>query len=190
MNLWLRLVGYLLTFWTRPSLKPPGDASIMRFRAWPHDLDTSLHMNNGRYLTIMDLGRLDLMARSGLLKAVVKHRWTPVANTVAVRFRREVHLFNRFRLETRILGWDETHVIIEHQVVLESGLYAGQVAAHALFKGALYDRTERRFIAIGALMDELGISEESPPLSAEVEAFLVADAAMKRSTQAIGASSS
>jgi acyl-CoA thioesterase FadM len=38
--------------------------SVVRFRVWPGDLDFNLHMNNGRYLTLMGLGRLDLMARA------------------------------------------------------------------------------------------------------------------------------
>ena len=32
-------------------------------RVWPNDLDTNAHMNNGRYLTLMDLGRFDLMTQ-------------------------------------------------------------------------------------------------------------------------------
>ena len=48
MNLWFRLIWLLLTRPFQPKLKPPFEASILPFRVWLHDLDTSLHMNNAR----------------------------------------------------------------------------------------------------------------------------------------------
>ena len=63
MNLWLRLIWYLATAWARPALTQTHEISKLTFRVWPTDLDLSLHMNNGRYLTIMDIGRLDFMVR-------------------------------------------------------------------------------------------------------------------------------
>lgn len=43
----------------------PTEVARTGFRVWPTDLDVLMHMNNGVYLSIMDLGRIDLMARSG-----------------------------------------------------------------------------------------------------------------------------
>ena len=183
MNLWLRLLRVLVTGWWRPRLTLPADASHLKFRAFVHDLDTSLHVNNGRYLTLMDLGRLDLMIRTGLLAAALANKWTPIASTIAIRFKREVRLFNRFRLESRILAWDHTQVIIEQTVILETAPHAGQIAAHALFKGGLYERHNKRFVPISELMSKIDVTEDSPPLSVEAEAFLAADRAMKVSTQ-------
>ena len=56
----------------------------------------------------------------------------------------------------------------------------GQVAARALFKGGIYDRSQRRFVPIARLMSEIGVSSESPPPSPEIEAFLKADDELKR----------
>ena len=69
MNLWLRVLHLIITSFFRPKLDPVRDVSRLTFRVWPHDLDTSLHMNNGRYWTLMDLGRTDIMIRSGLWRA-------------------------------------------------------------------------------------------------------------------------
>jgi hypothetical protein len=41
MNLWLRLLHLLLTAFRGPKLDPARDVSRLRFRVWPHDLDTS-----------------------------------------------------------------------------------------------------------------------------------------------------
>ena len=104
MNLWLRILWYLLRLHGEPRLEMPEESSVFRFRVWPNDLDTSIHMNNGRYLTLMDLGRLDVMVRSGLWRRC-SHYWTPVANAVIVRFRRELRLFAALPPRNAHLAW-------------------------------------------------------------------------------------
>ncbi|MBL8565570.1 MAG: thioesterase family protein [Hyphomicrobiaceae bacterium] len=179
MNLWLRIFWYLLAAPWRTHMALPQERSILHFRVWPTDLDTSLHMNNGRYLTVMDLGRLDLMVTGGLWRAVVRHRWTPIANAIKIRFRREMRLFQRFRLETRLVAWDRTTVVIEQTFVLVGGTRDGQIAAQALFKGGIYDRRKSRFVPIAELMRLIGVHADSPLPQPEVEAFLKADEELK-----------
>jgi acyl-CoA thioesterase FadM len=180
MNLWLRLFWVLIASRFGAGVPVPGGKSVLGFRVWFHDLDTSLHMNNGRYLTIMDLGRLDMMARSGLLRAVFRHGWTPIASSIKIRYRREMRLFERFHVETRLAAWEAEFVVMEQVFILATGPRAGQVAAHALFKGGLYDRKARAFIPVSRLLGEVGASAESPPMTPEIEAFLHADDALKR----------
>ena len=183
MNLWFRMLWYVLTAWRLPKLALPGDTSRLAFRVWPSDLDTSLHLNNGRYLTLMDLGRLDIMVSSGLWRAVLRHGWTPIASAIKIRFRREIKVFQRFRLETRLVAWDRASVIMEQTFVIDGGERDGQIAAQALFKGGLYDRKTKKFVEIARLMAEIGVAAESPPLTPEVEAFLAADDELKRAAQ-------
>ena len=190
MNLWFRLLWVLLTARRRGPLVLPGETSILSFRVWPHDLDISVHMNNGRYLTLMDLGRLDVLVRSGLWRQVLQHRWTPIASAITIRFQRELRPFQKFRLETRLLCWDSTLVVMEQVFVIDGGPRDGQAATRALFKGGLYDRKEKRFVEISKLMALLGVSEISPPATPEVEAFLHTDDQLKqagRATSQLGA---
>lgn len=187
MNLWLRLLWYALNVWRRPVLTPPDSASSLAFRVWPLDLDLSLHMNNGRYLTLMDLGRLDFLVRSGLWRAVRANGWTPIASAIAIRYRRELRLFDTFRIETRLVSWASASVVMEQVFVATSGPHAGKVAARALFKGGIYSRKERTFIDTGRLMREIGVEAVSPALSPEIEAFLKADGALKVSAAAYDA---
>ena len=179
MNLWLRLLWILLTAGRRGPLVLPAGASSLYFRVWPHDLDLSLHLNNGRYLTLMDLGRLDILARSGLMREVWRHKWTPIASAISIRFRRELRPWQRFRLETRLLCWDASLVVIEQTFWIEGGPRHGQVAARALFKGGLYDRRETKFVEIARLMTLTGVSAVSPAPTPGAAAFLRADAEMK-----------
>jgi acyl-CoA thioesterase FadM len=184
MNLWLRLIWLFLTAPFRPRLAIPADVSVLALRVLPNDLDLSLHMNNGRYLTVMDLGRLDLILRSGLAGAVWRNGWTPVANAALIRFRRELRVFDRYRLETRVVGWQEQTVLIEQTFVFASGEREGQVSARALFKGALYDRKDRRYVPVAQTMETIGVSAESPATPQDIEAFLDADRAMRETGRA------
>src|SRR5688500_8893638 len=146
-----------------------------------HEIDTSLHMNNGRYWTLMDLGRADLMIRSGLWRAVVKHRWLPVVSAAKIRFRRELRLFRPFSLKTRIVTWADTWVVIEHRVVCRG--HDGREILHAvaLVRAGLYDRATRRFIAVEEMLNTIGSAAPAPEPTPEVAAFLAAEEAMKRS---------
>lgn len=186
LNLWLRLIWYLMTAWRRPKIVLPDGVSRLRFRVLPSDVDTSMHLNNGRYLALMDFGRLDLMVSSGLWRAVLRHRWTPIASAIKIRFRREIRPFQRFEIASRILAWDEASVVMEQLFIFSGGAKDGQVAAHALFKGGLYDRTARAFVPVARLLEETGITATSPPLTPEVIAFLKADDELKTARQRSG----
>ncbi|MGL4241811.1 MAG: acyl-CoA thioesterase [Beijerinckiaceae bacterium] len=180
MNLWLRLIWLVLTARWRGRLDPPFAVSELPFRVMPHDLDTSLHMNNGRYWTLMDLGRTDVMLRMGLWRAVLKHGWTPVVSAGKLRFRRELRLFRAFTLRSRILCWSDAWAVIEHRIVSRRDDGEEVVNAAALVRVGLYDRKTRAFVRIQRMMDEMGVVAESPPPSAEVQAFLDAEEAMKQ----------
>ena len=179
MNLWFRLWWYALTTWRRPAFSQPDDIGVLQFRVWPADLDLSLHMNNGRYLSLMDLGRLDYLVRMKLWRVVRFHRWTPIASSIIIRYRRELRPFARFKLETRLVSWAEASVVMEQVFVLMDGPQAGQVAARALFKGGIYSRSERKFVNTARMMAEIGVTGASPPPTPEIEAFLKADGAVK-----------
>lgn len=186
MNLWFRLIWLLATRRFQPALTLPFGASLLPFRVWFHDLDTSLHMNNGRYWSLMDLGRTDLMLRSGLWRAVLRHRWVPVVNCGIIRFRRELRLFRRFRLETRILCWSENWLVIQHRVLAEGKDGAEIVAAVALARAALYDRAGRAYVPSARLLAEIGVDTPSPEPGPDVAAFLAAEDAMRQQGAAAG----
>jgi acyl-CoA thioesterase FadM len=186
MNLWIRLLWLLVTAQARPPIRVADGVSALDFRVLPHDLDLSLHMNNGRYLAIMDLGRIDLLVRSGLWRAVRANGWTPVANAALIRFRRELRAFDAYRLETRVLAWSDQAVIVEQAFVFRGGDRDGQVAARAIFKGAIYDRAAHRYVPVARLLELVGVPSLSPPPTPEIEAFLNADRVMREATRAAG----
>jgi acyl-CoA thioesterase FadM len=179
VNLLLRLLHLIIASFFRPKLDPVKDVSRLDFRVWLHDLDTSLHMNNGRYWTLMDLGRTDMMIRSGLWRPILRNGWVPVVGAGQIRFRRELKAFRVFTLETRILTWSESHVVMEHRLVSEAKDGSPILNAIALVRAGLYDRTERTFIPMERLLSEIGLRAEAPLAAPEVEAFLRAEETLK-----------
>jgi acyl-CoA thioesterase FadM len=179
MNLWLRLLHLIIAAFFRPKLDAVRDVSRLDFRVWPHDLDTSLHMNNGRYWTLMDLGRTDIMIRSGLWRPILRHGWVPVVNAGQIRFRRELRPFRPFTVETRILTWSATHVVMEHRLVSQAKDGTSILNAIALVRAGLYDRKHRRFVSMSRLLAEIGLEAEAPEAAPEVEAFLTAEETLK-----------
>jgi acyl-CoA thioesterase FadM len=180
MNLWLRVLHLIIASIFRQRLDPVGDVSYLSFRVWPHDLDTSLHLNNGRYWTLMDLGRTDIMIRSGLWRPILRNGWVPVVGAGQIRFRRELRPFQTFRLETRIVTWFQGQVVMEHRLI-SKGTDGGPILnAIALVRAGIYDRKAKCFVTMERLLEELGAQAVAPDASAEVEAFLASEETLRR----------
>ena len=74
MHMFLRT----LLLWLRRRAGPSvdmHDVGRIRLRALPSDLDVLGHVNNGVYFSLMDLGRQDLMQRSGAWAKLQRARW-------------------------------------------------------------------------------------------------------------------
>ncbi|MGK9166802.1 thioesterase family protein [Inquilinus limosus] len=172
MNLYLRLIRVVVAalFGRRIGLL---DESVLRFRVWPNDLDLNLHMNNGRYLTVMDLGRFDLMLRAGLAGTIRRRRWMPVLGAATIRYRRSLAAFAGYRLRSRLLGWDEKWLY------LEQGFEdtRGAVAAHAVVKAAFLHRGGT--VPTAEIAAALGWRGPSPALPAYVLALRDGEEAMR-----------
>lgn len=123
MNLYFRLILVIIKAFFRPKMKLD-DISTISFRVMPHDLDLNFHMNNGRYLTLMDLGRLDLTVRTGLLGAFFKYKWQPLVASETIRFRRALAPFQKFDLSTRFIGWQNHWLFMEQTFIANSEIVA------------------------------------------------------------------
>ncbi|MBC7724125.1 MAG: thioesterase family protein [Burkholderiaceae bacterium] len=100
------------------------DVGRLDLRVLPTDLDVLGHMNNGVYLSIMDLGRMDLMQRSGSWQAIARAGVYPVAASETISFRKSLQPWQRFTLETRIVGYDDRALYVEQRFVVAGELFA------------------------------------------------------------------
>jgi acyl-CoA thioesterase FadM len=133
------------------------DESVLRLRVWPTDMDLNFHLNDGRYVSLTGLARVDLMLQSGLLRRAVKRGWYPVVGAVVMRYRREIRAFERFVLRSRIVGWDEKWCYFEHRFEKD-----GELAAIGYARGVM--RTRDRAVPTAEVMALVGHGEPSPPL--------------------------
>ena len=96
-----------------------GSPSDITLRALPTDVDILLHINNGQYFSLFDLGRYDLMARSGFWSATRKAGWHPVVQAEQITFRKSVNFWTKFQIHTKLIGVDDRCFYIEHRVVVD-----------------------------------------------------------------------
>jgi acyl-CoA thioesterase FadM len=111
------------------------DEDSLRFRVLPNDIDINLHMNNARYLSLMDYARTHLLARTRLLEHIVQSRWQPMVGAIWITYRRSLPLFARFNLTSRMICWDDRWFYIEQTFTGKQGL-----AAVGWIKGVLRNR--------------------------------------------------
>ncbi|MGF6571298.1 Acyl-CoA thioesterase FadM [Paraburkholderia fungorum] len=157
MSLLFRLLLLIFTSRRRSRLNVL-DTCITPFRVWLNDLDVLLHMNNGRYLTILDLARVDLMMRSGLWRQLNTQRWYPVVTLETIRFHRSLELGNRYDVRTRVIGWDEKHIFIEQGFVRDNVEIALAVVR------ARFLKRSGGIVTTAELMQLADVSQPSPVL--------------------------
>jgi len=133
ISAWLRLARLLAAAPFQAKISWTGESRV-RFRVWPGDLDINLHMNNSRYLAAMDIGRIDLLLRTGLGKAVWRKKLKPVLAGTLVRYRRSLAPFQRYDIRTRLVGWDDKWLFIEHLVENDGEIFC-QAVVKGLFVG-------------------------------------------------------
>ncbi len=157
MSLWLRLFWVFFQSFFKSRLGIV-DASTISLVSFPNDLDIYGHMNNGRYLTLMDLGRIDLIIRTGLGKVAQKNHWAPLVGTVNIQYRKSLTVFQTFQIRTRILGWDEKWFYIE-QTFWRRRKIVARAMVQGLFRGADGN------VPAETVLRAVGCSQPSPSLS-------------------------
>jgi acyl-CoA thioesterase FadM len=140
------------------------DEDRIRMRVWPNDIDFNLHMNNGRYLNVMDYGRTHLLARTRLLEHIIRSRWQPLVGAVWMTYRRSLPLFAEFWLSSRLLCWDERWFYLEQTFTGREGL-----AAMGWVKGILRDTSGN--VAPQEVLDRVAPGVVSPPMPEAIAAW-------------------
>lgn len=125
----LRAARFLRLTTSRGPRLDPHDVATMRMRVWPSDLDELRHMNNGAYLSTMDLPRYDLIRRSGLWPKLQAAGVYPVVVSQTITYRKSLELWQRYEVQSRIVGYDERAVFIEQRFVVDGEVYARGIVA-------------------------------------------------------------
>ncbi|HEX2060453.1 MAG TPA: acyl-CoA thioesterase [Thermoanaerobaculia bacterium] len=120
MLLLFRFLFTILRSLVRRRIEPLGE-SVVRFTALPNDCDLNLHLNAGRFVSFMDIARVELIGRVGLLVPMLRRGWRPVMGGATVTYRRSILPFERFTIRTRVAAWDEKWFYVAHTLLRHDG---------------------------------------------------------------------
>lgn len=174
MNLTTGLIRLLVTEWRRPRLARADEEIALRFRVWPVDIDYMRHMNNARYFTAMEVVRLALMWRTGLVRLALNRRWRFGNAAQKAVFFRGLNLWQPYAVSGRLLYTDDQWLYLKQHVRHE-----GELRATGLFKIGI--REGRRVVSPRDVIRLLGYdaADAEPPREVveweRVNAVLVAE---------------
>jgi acyl-CoA thioesterase FadM len=146
-----------------------GQTHVTRLVCWPWDIDLWMELNNGRTLTIMDLGRVVLFRRLGVLAVMRRKGWGGTIAGASVRYRRRIRMFDRIEMRSRILGRDDRFTYAE-----QSLWRGGECCSHALLRMATTG--PGGIVPTADLARAMGLPPEAAPLPGWVRAWVQADA--------------
>jgi acyl-CoA thioesterase FadM len=135
MNLYLRLLWALLRAWRQPAIQP-GETISRRLTVLPNDIDVNGHMNNGRYLTLVDLLLIEYFGRVGFIKHLLRQGWRPMAGGSFISYRRGLKPLQRYELRFCIEGSDANWNFMRFEFVDREG----RLCAAGYVKGAVVGR--------------------------------------------------
>lgn len=136
---------------------------------WPWDIDPWVELNNGRTLTLFDLGRVGMATRAGMFSILRENGWGLAVAGNSLRYRRRIRAFDRFTMLTRILGWDGRFLYME-QTMWRKGECCNQM----LLRGAI--TSGQGMIPPALMAQKAGHDPASPELPDWVQAWIEADA--------------
>ncbi|MEQ3624555.1 MAG: acyl-CoA thioesterase [Celeribacter sp.] len=168
----IRLAWHALRARQMPKL-PLNGTHVSHHYCMPWDIDPWMELNNGRTLTLYDLGRIPLITRIGLVGMMRQKRWGLTVAGVSMRYRKRITMFMRFEMRSRLIGMDDRFIYLSQSMwkdgtCLGQGLYRGAV----LRGGGMLPTHELR----AALQESLGPDAPFPELPAWVHAWIAAEA--------------
>ncbi len=165
----LRLAKELVSNRARPELSL-GDTHVSHVRVWPLDIDPFMELNNGRILTVMDLGRFGTLQRMSVPRLLKDNGWYGTVAGSVVRYRRRVTVFQKLEIRTRILGWDARFIYFEQALWRK-----GECCAHAVVRIAVTGG--KGIVPTSVIAEAFGFPQESPPLPDWVADWAAAETA-------------
>lgn len=164
----VRMAKEAFKFRNAPALPILG-VHVSQHVCWPWDIDPWMELNNGRTLTLYDLGRIPLSMRTGLVHVLRSNRWGLVVAGNTTRYRRRVKTFQRFEMRTRCIGWDSRFIYME-----QSMWTRGECSSHILIRGAVTSASG--IVPPAEVLAKLGAPVQSPALPGWVLAWTEAEA--------------
>lgn len=151
-----RMAFHSLRHRNAPMLAPE-EPHISQHICWPVDIDLWWELNNGRTLTLYDLGRIQLARRLGILKTLRQNNWRMTMAGVTARYRRRMLMFDRFEMRSKAIGHDGRFLL------LQQSMWKGDEAVSSvLYRVAVVN--ENGIVPSAEVIEAMGLGDWNPNL--------------------------
>jgi acyl-CoA thioesterase FadM len=161
-------MAYQLWLYRKAPALPILGTHVSRHRCWPWDLDPWVELNNGRTLTLYDMGRLPLGMRTGLHRMLKAQGWGMTVAGNTVRYRRRVRGMDVVTMRSRCIGWDHRFLYIEQSMWKGDDCTSQQVIRSAI-------TSKDGIVPPVRALEALGQAQDSPVLPAWVQDWISAE---------------
>jgi acyl-CoA thioesterase FadM len=127
-----------------------------------------MHVNNGRVLTMLDLGRFKLLHDTNLLKPTLKRKWFPVLGSAKIHFLRPLFCWQKLDMHTKVVFWDEKWIYLEQSIYVKDKL-----KATAILKAAFLSK--QGLVLPQQIIDLMPSPPEKPEMPRKLQAWLHAE---------------
>jgi acyl-CoA thioesterase FadM len=165
---YVRLIKEVIKF-RRAAPMPFGEKHVSHYLCWPWDLDPWMELNNGRTLTLYDLGRIPLIRRSGLDVAMRDQRWGMTMAGACVRYRRRIRAFEPVEMHSRALCWDNKFIYVEQSMWKRNG----ECANHIVYRAAIVD--QNGIVDPDKVAKVLGFDGPAPQIPEWIQSWSIAE---------------
>lgn len=147
---WLRLSTAIFSAKHRSKLSIT-DVLEIKFRVWLTDIDASI-MNHATMMTVMEMGRIDYMVRTGFFMLARRKKWYFPIRSISAQFIRPLKLFQTANLITRVFHVDESWIYLEQMIIRQ-----GKIIAICIVKGTV--KKGKSSVSTNEISKELKIGE-------------------------------
>lgn len=147
----------------------PYDTHVSHHICWPWDIDLWMELNNGRTLTLFDLGRISMAERNGIAGAMRRSGYGLVVAGASTRYRKRITAFQRIEMRTKPVGFDDRFFYVVQEMWTRDGICANQV----LIRGAVTKRG--KMVPPSELISRTAGAPPSPEMPEWVRAWAEAD---------------
>lgn len=93
------------------------DANRVEYRCWPTDVDRNGHMNNAKFLRVLNYARRSFWTRNGGwdFLGLRSPKTNMIVTASTIRYRKEIKCWTVYAVVTRLLHWDGPNFYLEHR---------------------------------------------------------------------------
>ncbi|XP_063361497.1 protein THEM6-like [Cydia amplana] len=128
ISYYIRAIGVILFGKLYPMKCKISETTVHYGICTTRDVDIFLtHMSNARFLRAVDFARQHFYERTGIYSKLA-FKSTTFVKASTIRYRRPIALFSHYKVETRMLCWENQTMYLEHKFVTPKDNFVRAVA--------------------------------------------------------------